>query len=362
MARRGEEAEEIFTDLNGTPESAPAAEIELLDDITLVDQPEKVRRQEDNSDLEVVDDEVDEAAAAATPAAEDEVDEEIEEVPAQAAVEGFDPKDVQIVVLQSSALEQREKTTKSAQERAKADAEEAKTAIIAAKESGDSKAEVTAMEKFADAKAAYQTAAAQLENIATEKAGIASRAQALMARAPKGADGKPILTEKVEAREARAAGTKVVEPGQGKGSKLTAKFLGHNAWFNDPKQAAAKETLLGIDRAMAKEGKLDKNDPVYFKEMGTRFNKLHPGVYKDLDGKPIATGQRQRGSGTPVPGGAGGGGGGGGGSQQQAGKVRLTSADLDQMRVFGLDPSDMKARRAWLNEKIAAAKAEKRAA
>jgi hypothetical protein len=365
MAPRRDQDLEIFTDLHGTPDTAPAADVELLDDLEPGAGKKKPADDEDD-DLEIADesgaegDETDGQGGEAPAAESEEEDEDVDgtgEPVAQADPEIlFNPADVQVIIAESTNLELRENTTKEVLERAKKDAADAKEAMAAAMEAGDTKAHVAAAEKFADAKGAFQTATAKLENIGSEKANLAARAKAIIAKAPKNDKGEAVVDKVVFKPTTNAAPAREAAP---KGSKLLPKFLEQNTWFNDPKKAGLKAVLVGIDTAMAAEKKLDKNSPEWFAEMGKRFNKLHPGVYKGLDGKLIATGTRQRGAGTGIP---GSGGGGGGAQQQQGGKIRLTSEDVQQMRVFNLDPDDKAVRRAWLNEKIASAKAESRRA
>lgn len=357
MAPRRDQDLEIFTDLNGTPEKTVGADVELLTDDKLRKADED---EDDDEDLEIAD-ETDGADGDDTEVGEEEEAEEEAESADAAGDETaqadpeilFNPADVQVIIAESNNLELRENAEKAALERAKTDAADAKAAMEKAMEDGDSKAHGNAAEKFADAKGAYQTASARLENITSEKNALKGRAQAVIAKAPKNDKGEAIVDKIVFVKP--AGGTKT--PAKSAGSKLMGDFLKQNPWFNDPAKKSLREKLLGIDRALAADGKLDKNSKEYFAELGKQFNKLHPGVYKNLDGKLVATGQRQRGAGPGVPG-SGGGGGGGGGSQQPAVKIRLTSEDVAQMRIFNLDPDDKKVRRSWLNEKIATANAD----
>jgi hypothetical protein len=354
MARPGD-VDEIFTDLHGNPDPVVDSDLAVLDgdDLADVDVDKGGKAAKIDPDLLVADDDEDDAAneavaaaaIAAAAAAEEEEEEEVEDKPAAAAVSDFDPKDVQIVLLETRNLEAREERVKSDKARAESDLLAAKAELERAKEAGETKAEIAAMEKFADAKTAHGNAVNALENIEGEKRGLAGRARDLIAKAPKNEKGEAILDGSHRAATVEA-------PAKAKGSKLIPKFQEKNPWFSDAKYAAQAATLRGIDAGMAAEKKLNKNDPAYFDELGRRFNKVYPGLYKGLDGKVIATGQRQRGSGTPVPG-SGGGGGGNGGGGERGGKVKITREDLVQMPKFGMDPSNMKHRAIWLTEKRA---------
>lgn len=357
--RRGNDEDlEIFTDLNGGASPADASDAMLLDDVSKLGKEKGSKKNDDDDeddDLEIVDDAEGDEDGDDDAGEGDDKDESGEGEGAEAAAEEeadpeilFDPKDVQLIIAESKALEGRETTVKADEARAKADAESAKEAMAKAMEDGDTKAHVAAAEKFADAKGAIQTAAAKLENITGEKTALAARANACLAKAPKNEKGEAIVDKIVFKKSAGASPS-----GKTAGSKLASKFTELNPWFNDAAKKGMREVLLGIDRALAAEKKLDKNSKEYFTELGKRFNKLHPGVFKDLDGKLVATGTRQRGAGQQIPG--SGGGGGGQKDQQAKGKIRLTSDDVKQMRIFNVDPDDPKVRRAWLNEKIASA-------
>ncbi len=354
MPRPGD-ADEIFTDLHGNPDPVDDKDLSVLDEDDLGQVPESGKKKaEVDPDLLVDDEDEDEdaAAAAAAAAAADEDDEgedeeDEEEAPADVGqASDFDPKDVQIVLLETRNLEGRENTEKANKDRATADIAAAEAAMLKAKEDGDSKADVAATKAFAAATVALDKAEAELRGIEDEKRALASRARELLNKAPKNEKGEAILDG-----SHRAAPTRTEAPAKPKGSKLVPKFVEKNAWFSDPKYAAQAATLRGIDAGLAAEKKLNKNDPAYWEEMGRRFNKVYPGLYKGLDGKVVATGQRQRGSGTPVPG--SGGGGGNANTGGSGGKVKLTREDLTQMPKFGMDPNNMEHRKIWLTEKRA---------
>lgn len=341
------QAEEVFTDLSGQPDKEPsadqAAELERsLSTLTTQDGKPKIP----DEDLEVADDEdedgLDAGAADGDEEEEEEGDDgEVEETVHQAS--DFDPAQVDILVKDAEILDLKEKTAKSDKERAEADIKAATEAMETAQEAGDTKANIAATQKYTAATIALQTANNDAAAIATAKNALTNRAKALYAKAPKDAEGNPILTGKPAPKTTTTAAAD-------KPSKLVPKFKAANPWFDNAKYAKQKERLIQLDRGLAAEGNLNKNTPEYFAELGKRFNREHPGLYKNLDGKPVATGERRRGNGQPIPG--QGGAPGGRGSEGQGGsKVKLTSADLSQMRQFGMDPDNMGHRRQWLTEK-----------
>lgn len=354
---------EVFTDLQGNPDKddqsaadqldalAFGADDEISDDDLEVSQDDgqggKAAAEDDGQD----DGQGDDDQGGADDGQGDDGEAELEADP------GVDPKDIEIITLRSEMLEGRENTAKGAKDRAEQDLKDAEDAMLAAKEAGDSKADVEASKKFAKATVALQTAENNLVEIGTAKRQLAGLAQALIAKLPKDAEGKPVMPQHGARPAPRREATGRAPTQQG--SKLAPTFFAKNKWFNDPKFKAQRATLLGLDSALKAEGKLDMNSPAWFDELGKRFNKVYPGVYKNLDGKPVATGERRRGVGTQAPG--EGGGGGQPARQQQGGKVMLTNNDLSLMRKFGMDPENKDHRKNWLIEKRAAAAQEARA-
>lgn len=344
--------EEVFTDLHGTPDpdkGGADTDIDTLDN-ALIEQPANNKTLDE--ELEVVDDEpVEEAPAEPeAPAAEPTP----EPPPAKAAepeeVE-YDPKDAYLLASKGQNLSLRKSHATAAETAAKATLERAKNAYLAAKESGDSKGEVAAWEEFADAKVSLARVTDELQNLAGEENALRSEFNALAAKAPKDAQGNPIWDKKVVKRAAAPAPS-------GQPSKLVPQFLKSNPWFNDPKSAAKATVLRGLDQELASEGKIDKDTPAYWAELGRRFNRVYPGVYKGLDGKPIATGERRRGAGagdgSAVPSAAGGGSGTAPRTPNDPKSIRLTNDDIVQMGKFGMEDTPAN-RRAWLTEKRAMA-------
>lgn len=356
--------EEIFTDLTGKPDAAAGSETDLESlerDLSNLGKPGS---EIPDDELEVVD-EADTssadaaAAAAAAEAAKDapgtEAEEEEEVQDPNAGASDFDPKDVIILTKDAELLDTREATFTAGETRAKADVDAALAAMKTAKEAGDTDGDINATKAYTAATIALRDAQDGLKQVATDKAGLKTRAQDLFARAPKDAEGKPVLNGQKQV-ERKAVKT---EANKNQPSKLADAFRKLNPWFGHAKYKEQTDLLRKLDAGLAAEGRLDKNTPAYFTELGRRMNAEKPGIYKNLDGKPIATGQRQRGSGTPIP---GGGGGGGGGNETPANQVKLTSTDLTEMRKFGMDPDSKDHRRQWLQSKREIAVKDQRAA
>jgi hypothetical protein len=366
------EVDEVFTDLRGAPDSGsglapsladdPADLIEELDEE--LTEAQRQRLKDEDEDLEVVDQDPDPEDEDQDDDADDHTGSEVTEPDPVAAPmqvgDAYDPRDIQIINAQAETLELRENTAKAAVTRAGEDIAAAKKALKAAKESGDSDAEVDATTALGRAMTAEVTANNQLADYAVQRSQLVQRAQQVVARAPKGADGKPILDKPYvpTTTQARTAG-----------SSLFPKFRQHNAWFDKPENAGKREVLIALDKELAAEKKLDKNTSTYFDELGKRFNKIHPGVFRTLDGKPVATGttQQRRGA-APIPNG-----GAGGMSQRKDGAnggkfnpkaVKLTTEDLRQMREFQMDPSNREHKKQWLASKreLAAQDAQRSAA
>lgn len=100
----------------------------------------------------------------------------------------------------------------------------------------------------------------------------------------------------------------------------------NKSWFQNPKFAGHREFVVGVDRQLRREG-YDQNTDEYYKELDRRVDEAFPTLRKAPAGagstSPVA----------PVL---------SGGSRSVGGKrsVTLTSADFDNMRMFGLDPTN----------------------
>lgn len=343
------ESLEIFTNLDGTPDVADREDSELSLDDTLLGEARRRKGRGGIADeeLEVVGDDEDGDEDADDEAGAEDEDAEIPGDEAEEVVAGasdFDPKDVQILVKDAEILDTKVANFTQLKERADADMKTAVARLKTAKEAGDTDGDIQATQDYAAAMNASQTAQNALDALGRDKMSLKARADDLFARAPKDAAGKPDLTGRAKATPAAPAAPKP--------SKLIGKFKAANPWFGNSKYAAQQERLKQLDRGLAAEGILNKDTPEYFVELGKRFNREHPGLYKTTEGKLIATGARRRGNGGRtgiVP--NGGGSGGGGGPKVPANKIGLTKDDLDQMRRFKMDPENMEHRRQWLSTK-----------
>ena len=117
-----------------------------------------------------------------------------------------------------------------------------------------------------------------------------------------------------------------------------AKWVANNkVWLESPKFAGHREFVVGVDRQLQREGYLPTTDE-FFKELDRRVDEAFPTLRK----KP-ATPPRP-----PVAAV-------GGGAQSAPGKrtVTLNKADLENMRKFGLDPTNKAHLREYASNKAA---------
>lgn len=152
--------------------------------------------------------------------------------------------------------------------------------------------------------------------------------------------------EKPASRESRPADSGSVKPK----NQLASRWQSQNAaWLNDPKHRPKVAYLTELDRQLAAEGN-DPNSDDYFKELTKRMKKTFPDLgVRHVDGKPPATGQRQRGGskGSPVA-----------AAKQTAGadkpngnRVKITGDDLRMMRRLRLDTSNKDVLKAYARNK-----------
>jgi hypothetical protein len=337
---RSDELQEVFTDLNGNVDDGDnqAAENFTSDPV----QTRPVRRADAIKDEEL---EVDDENEGPEPPEEDEeqpIGDEPNQQPAEEDADTVDPRDYQLLQREAENVELRKNTALEAKQRNEAALVNARARHTKAIEDGDSAAVTQATEDM-------QAARNGLDNANHALVVITGQANELIARA------KPILEKIGKGVPVAERGTIKQQAQPEAGSRLAPSWLKVNPWFNDPKHAADVAILRGIDQAMAIERKLDKNKPEWFQEMAARFNRIRPGLARGLDGKPIATGQRTAGRtgrnsvmpnntvNRSV-------------SEKNPKNIKLDAADLEQMRTFKMDPSNMDHRRAWLSEKRAAAR------
>ncbi len=129
-----------------------------------------------------------------------------------------------------------------------------------------------------------------------------------------------------EARAAQATQPKVVPP-----SKKGEAWIAKRRWFGKKTKdvfVEATEYAYKVDQKLVAEG-FNPNEDEYFKEMDRRISKRYPELYAKK------AGGNSKGNVAPV--------GQGSGSRTKTtsgNKVRLTRADLETMRGFGLDPKN----------------------
>lgn len=117
-----------------------------------------------------------------------------------------------------------------------------------------------------------------------------------------------------------------------------AKWIANNkVWLESPKFAGHREFVVGVDRQLQREGYLPTTDE-FFKELDRRVDEAFPTLRK----KPQPTNL------PPVAAV-------GGGAQSAPGKrtVTLNKADLENMRRFGLDPTNKAHLREYASNKVA---------
>lgn len=127
------------------------------------------------------------------------------------------------------------------------------------------------------------------------------------------------------------------------------RWIRQNPWFS--KNAAARGAVMAIDEEMAKEGMKASDGASYYLELSKRVAKAGiQGVkVKTLDGKPVVLSQRKRGGTGKKPGGDSGR---SAGATKKKGRrvTRLTGEMKENMRRFGLDPSNKEQAAAYLRE------------
>lgn len=132
---------------------------------------------------------------------------------------------------------------------------------------------------------------------------------------------------------------------------LAQDWIRRNKWFTDPRFAEQVSHTRLIDNALAAEG-YDKNTSEYYAELDRRIGRRLPEIVKlrqrasgEDDGRPPVQRQQRR---EPT-----------GGVQRSAGasgagkgKVVLKSADLQNMKAFGLDPANKEHQREYALNKM----------
>lgn len=356
-----DEPEEIFTDLRDNranvevPDDAQDALDELAADLGV---------KEDDDEVADPDADPDDAADPDGEGKTDEDDAAALEAQATARTETFRKElferkksTLQLIAAQAETLDVKEvnaKTLKASAERIIAGYTDRMKAL---KEAGDTDGEIALQQEGLDARDTLKTATATLEQIAKDRPVLLDKLKQT------GWNGKAFDETDADKTEIAKLSGKTTQAETAKPSKNSAAFVKANAWMSDPKYAGQRTLLLAMDAALRAEGKIDVDDPKYFPTLTQRFNRVPkeagglPGLIKDIGGKPVATGTRERGRGR---GGAMPSGGLGTVSdddgEARGGKVTLTSLDLRTMRSFGMDPNSKKDRTAFLSEKRADAR------
>lgn len=358
VTKRDDEPDEIFTDLrdNSSHVEVPDDAQEALDELSEAlgvkddDDDDVVTGDKDGDDK---DDEDKDDKAAADEAARLEAEEAAKgrEIAARKTLVDLKTHELKLIAAQAETLDVKEvnaKTLKASAERILASYTERMTAF---KEAGDTKGEIALQAEGLDARETLKSADATLALIQRDRPVLLNRLKAT------GWNGTGFEdTEADKAEIAKASGTTTTTQTATKPSKHSADFVKANAWMRDPKHAKDRDLLLKMDVALRSEGIHDVDDPKYFTTLVKRFNDVKPGLARDLNGKQVATGSRERnrGRGGAMP--SGGLGTIADEDSDSRGKVSLTSLDLRTMRSFGMDPNSKKDRTAFLTEKRADAR------
>lgn len=225
--------------------------------------------------------------------------------------------------------------------------------IKKAKEDGDTTAEMALQQEYLDARDALKTANENLQKLEGRKAAIRRGLAEI------GWNGKEFVETEDDKKAYAAAGGNPQGTGTPpRASKNSDAFLKANPWFSDEKFKDQRERILKMDRALKAEGTFDIDDPKYFDELVTRFNRVETAqgrqpLARNLTGKLAASGERRRGNGAGTGNSAMPTGGSNGQRSDDATAKVLTKQDLSAMRRFGMDPQSKEDRKAWLTEKRA---------
>lgn len=305
-----------------------------------------------DDELEIVDDDFDEnletgvsdVASAADHAAN--AGQNYEEAPLrkqdQAQVGVDENKSLRLQLINSEALRlnEREANANERKTRAERMLQTAETRLLAAKESGDSKAEIAIQNEILDAREMQRTSAAALQGIENQRGALRIQLSRLGYTGKVNDQGQPVFTQ------TKPQGQSSEQP---RHSKFAQQFMTQNKWMNDPKYAAARARFHELDAEMSAAGK-DFDDPRYFAELGAKFNREFPGIYRGLDGKPVATGRQQRGA-AAAPAGSGVMPSSGAASRASVSSIRLNNQDIRTMKAFHMDPKNKEHLREFLANK-----------
>lgn len=197
--------------------------------------------------------------------------------------------------------------------------DEVKKLLVKAKEEGNTEQELSLLDKFSDLKGELQ---------------LATMARRNLGEAPR----------QSQAPQRQAPQTSPVQPQ----NTLAQEFQRRNPWINKPQYSAQTTALQQIDQNLFSEG-WDPSTPDYFRELDRRLRTRFPDLprtgaqARPTPGRPpVAPPSR--------------------GVVQQnntSKRVTLTGEDFENMKRFGLDPRDDKARKMYAREKVAIERAER---
>lgn len=114
----------------------------------------------------------------------------------------------------------------------------------------------------------------------------------------------------------------------------------NKAWFNNKAFSDQRDAVLAIDSKLVREG-FDKKSPEYYKELDRRIDKMFPTLRKRAVGRT---------NGSPVAGVSS-----SPASRVSSKTIKLNRADLRNMRMFGLDPTNKEHLREFARSKRATA-------
>ena len=122
--------------------------------------------------------------------------------------------------------------------------------------------------------------------------------------------------------------------------------------MSKPENADEARAVIAASKRLAREG-VDPSTPEHFAQLTRRMASAFPDLkVKSLDGKAVATGQRQRGgNGQVSPVSSGKATGSGGGQSASKTVVKLSGADFAQMKAMNLDPANKDHLKSWAKAK-----------
>jgi len=169
-----------------------------------------------------------------------------------------------------------------------------------------------------------------------------------------------LMDAKLNLRQARAAKDQMpapnAKPASGVNPNAAAWLAKHESWWSDPEHQGVQGFMMGLDSKMAKAG-LDKYSPEYFEKLDQALLENFPKVAKLGGVEPagrrnrlerkktttVASSTRERSS-----------------RRQNPDRIKLTRADRQQMRTFGLDPNNADHLKEFLKQRRNTIRAQQR--